>query len=172
MAHLENTFIFGALWAVVLITDLSLSKKGVAGGFASALVRVLRSFWASVVVHLTLFSLFFCSLTLLSSDMGVFDTGGLFLFWMAGGISAVPSIVLLVRMRTDEVYLVRQWIEDGLENSTDKDEYLRSLLAHMDSKDAPYQGKKILMVLRELALRGDSQSVSLRRALDERGLLK
>lgn len=119
-------------------------------------LRIFSSFAPSVLIHLSSFYAFYFSLGYLFYQMSPLHKEAIAFSWIAGGLAVVLPFIEVIRIRTDESWLISKWIKEELKQAEDPEKYVESLLVKIREQEGDKASIKALSALREIARKGDS----------------
>jgi len=91
--------------------------------------------------------------------------------WAVGGVMFLVNIVPMMRMKSDDRWLLRRWLLQELKKAENPRAHLETLITKIQTNPKKESSQDALFVLRELAMRGDSVGATVHRVLSEHNLL-
>jgi hypothetical protein len=123
-----------------------------------------------MVIHLSLFTIVYVVMAYFVINLSSMFVLVNILSWTAGGIFCGFSLILIIRIRTDSCYLLRKWIAEDLNRSSDKEDYLRLLVEKAIENRESIQSRNIFLTLKGLSMKGDSDGALIQKVLATYGL--
>lgn len=172
MFYLEIAAVLAAAWILVILLNYLQSRGRGPAGLRAVAERVFQSFWPSLVIHLGLFivSYGFISYLFISatSEMVILPVS---LSFLAGGFFAAIELIRGIRIGTDKLYLLRKWITEDIQESHSIRQYMEPMLEKISADSESEFSRNALVILRELAMRGDARGAEIQRELKQRELI-
>ncbi len=156
MTIIEFVIVTGILWVFVILIGLIQFREQNIKARENFVARLFSSFLPMVLIHLALFCSFYSALGYLIIQMTPLFKFEILLSWSLGGILCIVSIIEVIRVRTDRHYLLEKWILKDLKDAENPKAHLESLIRTIQSDKETESSKRVLIVLRNLATRGDS----------------
>ncbi len=163
--------ITGGIGAVFLLIDFAGSHKRGPSVVQAAGSKIASSFALSLVIYVGLFCPFYGALAYFAienSPLPFLEWG---IEWIITGPILVVLIIKMLRVRTDDAWILRRWILEDLKRAEDPRAHADSLIAKIQEAPESDSSKKALSVLRKISLQGDSIGSAVLIALDGSGLL-